>query len=296
MACYSPLTAYYTSAVGESGERGITFSRGSSFSGVPLKLPCGQCIGCRLEKSRVWAMRCMNEYRMCYNEGSSGSFVTLTYDDDNLPDGGTLVKRDLQLFMKRLRKKTGKGVRFYACGEYGGITGRPHYHVLLFNRDFDDKRVYGSAKRGEKLYDSDKLRQLWPAGRNVIGDISFDSCAYVARYVVDKITGDKAADHYAGRQPEFTVMSRRPGIGMSYYLKYGDEVYNHDSIVIEGREMRPPRYYDLKREVVDSAGMAFIKKKRRKMARLLRADNCVDRRRVKEVFTLKKLHANRRVG
>lgn len=287
--CYSPLTAYYSATRGESGKRGITFQRSASFSGNPLQLPCGQCIGCRLERSRQWAVRCMHEYRMCFNAGFDSSFVTLTYDEKHLPDDGGLRKRDLQLFMKRLRKQTGEGVRFYACGEYGGQFGRPHYHVLLFNRGFDDKKLYSKAKRGEDLYDSASLRELWPMGRNVIGSVSFDSCAYVARYCVDKVTGDKADDWYQGRQPEFTCMSRRPGIGSSYYAKYGTEAYKHDSIVMNGREMRPPRFYDTRYELVDSVHLGELRKKRRRKALLQKADNLPDRRRVREVFELKKL-------
>ena len=108
MPCYCPITAYYGKDVSKTGKRRIVFSRDASFSGVTLKLPCGQCIGCRLEKSRQWAVRCMHEKQMHpFNE-----FVTLTYDDAHLPEGGALVKRHLQLFFKRLRKKFGKGVRF----------------------------------------------------------------------------------------------------------------------------------------------------------------------------------------
>lgn len=302
MPCFGPLTAYRPAlGKGEIIPTGrLVFDKRFSHTGIPIKIPCGQCVGCRLEKSRQWAMRCMHEKKMCERAGYPSSFVTLTYDDDNLfevwRDTGkvTLVLRDLQLFMKRLRKKTGEGVRFYACGEYGSSTARPHYHILLFNRDFPDKKRYrfGPATDHE-LYTSKALEDLWPAGRNVIGDVSFDSCAYVARYIVDKITGDRSDDHYRGRLPEFTVMSRNPGIGTGFYNTYRDEIYTHDSLVINGREVRPPRFYDTKFEVVDSHRMSVLKRKRRAMGRLHKEDNTSRRRRVREVVELAKLARKR---
>lgn len=305
MPCYSPLKGYYSAEIGKSGKRGITFDRGASFSGVGLSLPCGQCVGCRLERSRQWAVRCMHEKRVCYNDGYPSSFVTLTYDDESLRNivdeygVATLVKRDLQLFMKRLRKKTGNGVRFYACGEYGETSLRPHYHVLLFNRDFSDKRKYQFGDVSHPLFTSRALDSLWSVdgrnlGRAVVGEVTFDSCAYVARYVVDKITGDRSAEHYQGRVPEFTVMSRRPGIGSEYYARYGSEAYAHDAIVMNGVTMRPPRFYDTRYELVDSARMVLLKRKRRRAALLFRSDNTPDRRRVREVFELKKLYAKKK--
>jgi len=235
-------------------------------------------------------------------------FITLTYENDYLPLGGTLVKRDLQLFMKRLRKLFYPTlVRFYACGEYGDFNCRPHYHALLFNADFPDKKRIGSNARGEILYVSDTLRSLWPYGHNVLGDVTFDSAAYVARYVMKKITGDRALDHYSvldgdgvvyDRLPEFTVMSRRPGIGTGWYEKYGAETYTHDSVVVNGREVRPPRFYDVKFSghnlpvfglVQRNIAFQKLQVKRRRAAWLLRADNTRSRLRVKEVIALKRL-------
>lgn len=300
MPCYSPLTAYRSKDVGSSGKRGITFQRNSSFSGVALRLPCGQCCGCRLERSRQWAIRCMHE-KMLHDDNS---FVTLTYDQASLPEHGTLVKRDLCLFMKRLRKLKGSGVRFFACGEYGETTHRPHYHLLLFNCGFGDKVFYKLAKRGERLYTSETLDRLWPFGLNVIGSVDFDSCAYVARYIMAKRLGDEFRDHYCRVDwgsgeivnvlPEFVVMSRRNGIGAEWFARFGAHAYNFDSVVMNGREMRPPRYYDTKYEVVDASGLALIKDKRRAKALEHRADNTPDRRRVRETFELHRLANSRR--
>lgn len=285
MPCYAPLTAWYSKEVGRSGKRGITFERKSAFSGIKLSLPCGQCVGCRLEKSRQWAIRCMHEKSM----HDRNVFLTLTYDDANLPAGGTLVKRDLQLFMKRLRKMFGSGVRFYACGEYGERSGRPHYHLLLFNCEFTDKVFYKRAKRGEKLYTSEIVRSLWPFGFNVVGDVSFDSAAYVARYLLQKRHGDAAIKHYAGRATEFCVMSRRPGIGTLWFSKFHGEAYAWDSVIMNGKRIRPPRFYDTKYDLVDSVRLAKLKVTRRRKALLRLDDNGPDRRRVRELVQLKRL-------
>lgn len=285
MPCYHPLKGYYSREIGKSGKRGITFDRGSSFSGVSIPIPCGQCIGCRLEKSRQWAMRCMHEKRLHLDN----CFVTLTYDDEHLPKFGTLVKRDLQLFMKRLRNAMGAGVRFYACGEYGDVNRRPHYHAILFNVAFEDRVLWKRTRRGEALYTSKELARLWFNGYHTIGDVSFDSAAYVARYVMKKVTGKP--EHYevvdghgeiCERLPEFTVMSRRPGIGLGWYKKYGAETYSHDNCVINNKLVRPPRYYDGKFELDNSAAMEDIKRKRKRKAFLQFKENLIDRRRVRE--------------
>lgn len=154
---------------------------GKAFS---LSLPCGQCIGCRLEYSRQWAIRCMHESTL----HDQSCFITLTYSDDNLPEHGTLILRDFQLFMKRLRFEfSNVKIRFYHCGEYGEKFGRPHYHALLFGIDFEaDRTLYSQSKQGSKLYVSDTLNKLWNKGFATIGNITFESAAYVARYVVKK--------------------------------------------------------------------------------------------------------------
>lgn len=283
MPCYSPLTAYRGRDVGKSGKRAITFTRNGSLSGEPIQLPCGQCVGCRLERSRQWALRCVHESKM----HSANCVLTLTYNDENLPSNGSLVKRDLQLFMKRLRKEFGNGIRFYACGEYGENTKRPHYHMVLFNFSFIDLRFYKKSKTGDNLYTSDTAERIWSKGFCVVGEVTFESCAYIARYIIDKMTGPLAADWYINAdgevlEPEFTNMSRRPGIGTGYYLKYGAEVYSHDSVVLRGMQVRPPRFYDVKHDTVDPKRMVVVKRKRRREAMKHREDNSPERRRVKE--------------
>lgn len=292
MPCYHPLTGYYSRVIGKSGKRGITFDKSLSLSGVRVPIPCGQCVGCRLEKSRQWAMRCMHEKRL----HKDNCFVTLTYNDAHLPPYGTLVKRDLQLFMKRLRNEYGPGVRFYGCGEYGDVNRRPHYHVILFNVAFADKRKYKTTKGGFDLWTSSTLDALWSddngcIGHAIIGDVTFETAAYVARYVMKKITGPAAAGAYDvtdadgvvfRRLPEFTVMSRRPGVGKGWFDRYGKETYAHDNCVIRNRLVRPPRYYDGKFELDNPARFAEIKKARKRTALGQYSENLIDRRLVRE--------------
>lgn len=292
MVCYHPLKGYYSREIGKSGKRGITFDRGSSFSGVSIPIPCGQCVGCRLEKSRQWAMRCLHEKRL----HKDNCFVTLTYNNDHLPTAGTLVKRDLQLFMKRLRNELGSGIRFYACGEYGELNLRPHYHAILFNVTFKDRKYYATTKGGFRLDTSVTLNRIWsddrgPIGFATIGEVNFETAAYVARYVMKKVTGPNAHKKYdvvdadgviTARIPEFTVMSRRPGVGKGWFDRYGNETYAHDNCIINGRTVRPPRYYDGKFELTDAAALLEIKRKRKRKAALQYRENLIDRRLVRE--------------
>lgn len=270
MPCYSPLHAF--KARGEDPSKiVVTFRRPESFRGERLDLPCGQCVGCRLERSRQWALRCMHEASL-YDRNC---FITLTYSDENLPPGRSLVKADFQNFMKRLRKEFGARIRYYACGEYGKsvgvVLGRPHFHALLFNHDFADRRFH-SGRSPNEISTSESLSRLWPFGFSVVGQVTFESAAYVARYVMKKVTGKRSEAHYGGRLPEFTLMSRGSkrigtgGIGKGWFDRFKSDVYPHDRVVVRGSPSRPPRFYDnlLGRE--DPAELAFLKIKREESA------------------------------
>ncbi|UDN67803.1 replication initiator protein [robinz microvirus RP_131] len=287
MSCVHPLTAYWTSP-----DRGrITFDKNKSATRVPFRLPCGRCIGCRLEKARQWGLRCLHEARLWpFNQ-----YVTLTYDDEFLPPGGTLVMRDVQLFMKRLRKRRkaslSNPIRFFCGAEYGDQNGRPHYHLLLFNLQLDDLLFFRRNKRGEPLYQSKFLEECWQLGHVTVGAVTFDSAVYCAKYALKKVTGDPAKEFYQvfdedgviyDRLPEFALMSRRPGIGSGYYAKYGKEVRDHDNVIVDGRKARPPRFYDTRSELCDAAMFALRKSKRKRLSVLARLDNTDERLRVKE--------------
>lgn len=278
--CFSPLKGYYGRNVNpETGKRPLVFDVRKSYSGIAVIIPCGGCIGCRLERSRQWALRCMHEMRL----HKASAFVTLTYDDKHLPSDYSLRKRDLQLFMKRFRHLRPDGVRFFACGEYGELTLRPHYHVLFLNTDFPDMKFYKLV--GEhSIYESKELDDVWGHGECKIGNVTAQSCSYVARYCLKKVTGKNAAAHYGSREPEFAVMSRRPGVGGEWFDRYHGEAYDHDSAIMDAREVPLPRYYDAKYEVLDSRRLEKLKKLRRLRALLKKADNTPERRRVRERF------------
>lgn len=213
------------------------------YRGMPLIVPCSRCIGCRLERSRQWAVRCVNEAQM----HEDNAFLTLTYKDESLTFGrerATLFPRHLQLFFKRLRKKHGNNIRYFACGEYGEETNRPHYHACVFGLKIDDKKLW-SIRNGNYLYNSENLDKIWKLGQVIIGDVTFESAAYVARYIVAKKLG-KNASYYEeeGIEPEFVRMSRRPGLGSKWLDKYSNDVYPHDYMIIRnGVKSKPPRYY-----------------------------------------------------
>lgn len=243
MPCYSPLLGYW--GVG----RKLVFDPHQRVSDELAAVPCGQCIGCRLERSRQWAVRMMHEASL-YDENC---FITLTYSDEHLPVAGSLDRRAFPLFMKRLRKRfSDVRIRFFHCGEYGGATGRPHYHACLFGFDFPDKAPWAHRK-GFPVFRSEALEQLWPFGQSEIGSVTFESAAYVARYITKKVTGEGAERHYQAvvestgevvdRVPEYVTMSRRPGIGRPWLDRFGCEVFPADSVVVRGKLAKPPRYY-----------------------------------------------------
>lgn len=241
MPCYHPLDAWRAPEFGKNGKLAITFRRKEGLDNIKLQLPCGRCTGCMLEKSRQWAVRCMHEAK----RSSDNSFVTLTYDDDHLPANGSLVPRDHVLFMKRVRKWCSpKRVRFFNCGEYGSSTLRPHFHTLLFGVDFSDRVRLKRSSSGAYLYTSKLLDGLWSKGACFVGDVSFDSAGYVARYALKKVTGPKAAEHYCGRVPEYATMSRRPGLGLYHALEFMPEWYQRGYLVVNGSKCGFPRYYD----------------------------------------------------
>jgi len=197
----------------------------------------------------------------------SNAFITLTYRDDELIHGysrPTLYPLHLQLFWKRLRKEYGNGIKYYACGEYGERFNRPHYHACVFGIDFKDK-TFCSAKNGLVLYTSDKLNSLWGLGNCVIGDVTFESAAYTARYIMDKKLGHTAL-YYSqqGYEPEFVRMSRNPGIGARWYDKYEMDVLPHDYCVIRnGIKVKPPKYYSRKKELDNPAEYSDIQLRRK---------------------------------
>lgn len=273
MPCNQPLPAWRTKAPGESGRLGVTFTHQLADTSLKLEIPCGRCIGCRLERARGWAVRILHEAKL----HTHNHFVTLTYDDASLPSTvqglPTLQPEHFTRFMKRLRQAQHRrlsgegptapsphplphrpsagyiptgGIRYYQCGEYGETTSRPHHHAILFNLYLPDLKPIRltRTKNAHALYTSEWLERIWTHGMISVGRVSFETAAYVAAYVTKKITGPKAESHYRGRVPEYSTMSRRPGIGSRFAAQYEDEIYSNDSVIIRGIEMRPPKAYD----------------------------------------------------
>jgi len=291
MACFKPLKAY------QCFDKSIVFTEARKHDIVrSLELPCGQCVGCRLERSRQWAIRCMHEASL-YKDNC---FITLTYDDEHLPEDYSLHYDDFQRFMKRLRKRyQGKTIRFYMAGEYGENFGRPHFHACIFNLDFEDKYLWQKTDSGSKIYRSKILEELWPFGYSSIGEVNFQSAAYVARYIMKKVTGDMAVQHYEEvnfttgeiiqRKPEFNKMSLKPGIGYKWYEKYKDDVYPHDYVIVNGKKCKPPKFYDKK--YADDYPYEFdqLQWDREKSAKAQVFDNTPERLLVKEEVLKAKL-------
>lgn len=233
MSCYRPLFGKF-----QGYEDGKAQYKILPCSGIPaeypdINVPCGHCVGCRLDKSRQWADRMMLEL----DHSKTAIFVTLTYDPLNVPvacaldDGSvlfTLDKRDVQLFMKRLRRAfDGCEIRFYLAGEYGSQTHRPHYHAILFGlslADFPDIKPVSRNSFGQFLYSSQKMYEIWKLGNVALADVSWQTCAYVARYCVKKLGDDVSRETFEsfGIQPEFALMSRKPGIAGYYALEHPD--------------------------------------------------------------------------
>lgn len=255
MTCFHPLKGiYYLDK--STGERKFTckskekrYVRANHYDYQLDKeqyIPCGQCLGCRLSKSREWAIRCVCEL----TRHSVASFVTLTFDPLYLPKNRSVSKDFIRKWFKKFRESVrdtfGKRIRFYCCGEYGSKLGRPHYHAIIFGFDFPDKTLWG-RKNGQLLYVSEYLKKRWIYGFHTIGQVTMDSCQYVAQYVAKKFTNKDpflVDKYYNKREPEFHHMSRRPGIGGDWFEEFFADVYPNDRIVHQGKTMKPPKYFD----------------------------------------------------
>ena len=293
MPCYKPLSAYH-------GPGGIKFKKADSF-GIPVELPCGRCIGCRLEKAKEWALRCHHEASL----HEDNSFVTLTYDNEHLPEHNSLCKLDFQKFIRSLRKRTGKKIRYFMCGEYGEATeqngwiARPHYHALLFGFDFIDKYTV-QYRNGNPVYRSDFLEKVWNKGASELGAVTFQSAGYVARYTLKKQNGEYAEREYAipdengeitndTKVYPYTACSLKPGIGYDWYKKFKADLFPHDyAIMPDGRETSVPTYYRTLLQREDPEVYEQLRKQRVEKART-NPDNEPERLAVREAVRHSKI-------
>lgn len=250
MPCFHPLRAYKSLERGESGKHGVTFNPHKALiGGSSFKVGCGQCSGCRIDKAGEWSTRCMHEAQM----HDRSAFLTLTYDDQNVPASYSVEKAALKLFHMRVQEYFGPGKRYFSCGEYGDEGGRPHYHVLLFGEDFSADREFWCKRDGLPVWRSARLELLWPFGHCEIGSLTAASAGYVARYCLKKFTGQRADEHYFRLsaidgamhrvEPEFALMSRRPGIGSTWFDRFKSDVFPWSSVIVDGSPRAVPAYY-----------------------------------------------------
>lgn len=287
MQCLKPLTGYRSKDVNPSGKRSIVFNPVKGLSQVPFKIPCGQCRVCRLNKSRETAVCAVHEASLY----EANSFITLTYSPANMPEHGSLVKKDFQDFIKLLRSKYApRRIRYLQCGEYGEKLGRPHYHACLFNYDFQDKK-YWKTHNENKYFVSEELDSLWKKGHCLIGDVTFESAAYVGRYITKKKNGPRYASHYGEKIQEYATMSQ--SLGKGWFEKYRGEIYPSDTLVLDGRVMLPPKRYDRLLEKVDPALYEEVKRCRLDQTRAVKKayDNLNPRRlEVKERLLVRRMN------
>lgn len=243
MACYHPKQAW-RAPIGTSfaGGRVITFTNPNNPEFIEIKLPCGKCVGCQRKKVKDWTTRIMKEARFHLNN----EFVTLTYDEDHLPEDGSLHPEHITNFFKRLRAD-GYEFRYFQCGEYGSESKRPHHHVIFFGLNFHDEVPFYDSVSSYRV--SNYLAKKWPYGFHLIGDLTEQSAAYVAGYVAKKFYGspEEKEKHYEGRHPEYVTMSRRPGIGTEFYESFKSDIYPSDFIInSSGNRCGIPSFYDKK--------------------------------------------------
>lgn len=172
------------------------------------------------------------------------AFITLTYSEEHLPPDRSLSMADYRDFWKRFRRALAPvRVRFLGCGEYGDDFGRPHYHAIVFGHAFlEDRKRHSKGKHGDQIYTSAFLDERWGLGNTYVGSVTQQSCGYVARYCVKKVTGERAAAHYQGRTPEFLTCSK--GLGQAWFDQFSSDVFPDDAVIMNGRRNRVPRYYD----------------------------------------------------
>lgn len=283
MTCYHPIQAFVNGINEDTGKKRIVFEP-KTIRDVPLALPCGKCIGCRLEKTRQWAVRGMAELITTKEKGYESCFLTLTYSDKYYPKNGCLkeAQPDIQKFIKRLRARhpeiahydeDGKlvsDIRFFYSGEYTPTSQRPHWHIIVYGYDFPDKEPIELSDSGKILYHSKELEfynagkpPLWNLGIHRIGDVEYDSIRYVAKYITKKLDGVQAHEINEGDflryyerfipdtseivtvSPEYCETPRRPGLGHDFLVKYWDEIYPSESIVFNKENpQRTTKYFD----------------------------------------------------
>jgi len=289
VSCLSPLAANRCPETGA-----VWIGSDPTRSGRPLQVPCGKCIGCRLDRARAWSVRIVHEAKLY----RSNWFATFTYRDEDLPKSCSLEYPDFQAMMKRLRErvsgdeagpKGGHPLRFFVAGEYGSARLRPHFHAVLFNlRTGDETRLQNESFR------SSLLEEVWRKGTVDLRPVTPQRASYVSGYALKKVRSrgthyedvvDTSTGELLSRRKEFVEMSRRPGIGAWFYEKFAGDLFPVDYAVVEGKRNKVPRYYWEKfRLLGDPADVERIEEARVDRAELRRDDSTPERRLVRAEY------------
>ncbi len=266
MPCYTPLKGYKDRIT-----NGLTFNK--TGTSQKLEVACGQCFGCRVDHALMWSIRITHEAAM-HADDHGNSWLTLTYDPEHLPSDLSLRPSDVSKFIRALRKKHKHKIRYFYCGEYGEL-GRPHYHLCLFNHTFNDVQLFKDDE-GLYTYTSPTLEKLWRHGFSTVQPLSYRNAAYTAGYVFEKITGQKARDHYLRCddygvafwiRPEYIRMStgntknKHQGLGAGFYEKFKTDFFPSDQCPVPGKGVmqQVPRYYQNILQSEDPGTLELVK-------------------------------------
>lgn len=250
MPCTNPVHGFHKRG------GGFTMHRNESV-GFKMHLPCNFCIGCRIDKQNNWSLRQHHEHKMYTQRGQPSSFVHLTYSDEHLPADSGLDKIHVEKFLHAVRDKVGykQKIRFFAAGEYGdqNNTCRPHYHINLFGIDFTDKVMHKKSDKGNHLFTSETLENLWGRGFALTSEITHASIRYAAKYVLKsrkqmyktdavhprylRIMGDQTI------QVPYEFQKQSLGLGKDFCLKYMTDLFPSGFAIVDGKKVGVPQYY-----------------------------------------------------
>lgn len=270
MPCYNPIRAYRGPINPDTGRNTLIWSKPKPEFGTEALtwlIPCGKCIGCRLMQAKNWAIRCVHESKM----HKENCFITLTYAPEHVPQNKSLDRNEFKTFLKAVKRQNpGKRIRYLYCGEYTK-KGNPHYHALLFGHTFPDQKLLKkNTRRGQSFnyYTSELASKAWQnKGFITIGEVNIHTASYIGKYCFKKAVGAK---YLNGKLQPYANMSRRPGIGSTWYEKFKGDIYPSDECrTIDGGCLRPPRYYDEKLRKEDPETYNKIKIKRQKSGKCL---------------------------
>jgi len=265
---------------------GITFVRAEGWADRPVEIKCGRCLGCKRQKAQAWAIRITHEASM----HRSNCFLTLTIDDEHMPENRGLDVRHWQLFAKRLRKRAGPFRHLYS-GEYGSRWGRPHYHACIFGMDMRRGAESFPNEAKHPLWRSAVLDDIWGMGHVAIGELEYASAQYTAKYVVKSEGKEKDAERYGLRKPEYISMSRRPGIGASWIEKFKTDAFGDGVLIHDGKRHAVPKFYE---RVLDEMELGAWKFKRARAIDELREAGELTRTRLDTKEYILELNRDRR--